>query len=194
MNSRAVVDALLRKKKANRVALMGSPWADTIAAWVAQGYPTRKVYKKMGDKYWLRHDGRWADVEIAGEYEEPVPPWEHFGYDMVGVGPWMDVLPWRGYEELVEENENWDIKRNGAGAALKYWKHKSGTPEHIDFRMVTREIWEQDYRSHLLDLDPDRVDVEEMRENLQILQNAHVWTHFGNLFVLLKIFYKNLII
>lgn len=183
MNSRIVVDALLRNKKADRIALMGSPWADTIAAWVEQGYPTRKVFKYVGEKYWLRQDGRWADVLTPGEYEEPVPPWEHFGYDMVGVGPWMDVLPWRGYEELVEENENWDIKRNGAGAALKYWKHKSGTPEHIDFRMVTREIWERNYRTHLLELDPDRIDVVEMRKNLRILQESQVWAHFGNLFV-----------
>ena len=133
MTSQAVVDALLRNKQADRVALMGLPWADTIAAWVQQGYPTRKVYKKVGEKRWLRVDGRWEDVEVAGEYEEPVSPWEHFGYDMVGVGPWMDILPWRGYDELVEETEDWDVRRNGAGAALKYWKHKSGTPEHMGF-------------------------------------------------------------
>jgi uroporphyrinogen decarboxylase len=183
MTSQAVVDALLRRKKAERVAVMGSPWFDTIAAWVTQGYPTRKVYKEIGEQRWYREDGRWEDVEVAGEYEEPVPPWQHFGYDMVGVGPWMDVLPWRGYEELVEETAEWDIKRNGAGAALKYWKHKSGTPEHIDFRMVTREIWERDYRSHLLDLDPERVDVVEMRKNLEELVRAKVWAHFGNLFI-----------
>ena len=183
MTSNAVVDALLRGKQADRVAVMGSPWTDTIAAWVQQGYPTRMVYKETGDKRWLREDGRWEDAEMAGEFEEPVPPWEHFGYDMVGVGPWMDVLPWRGYEELVEETVEWDVKRNGAGAALKYWKHKSGTPEHIDFLMVTREIWERDYRSHLLELDPERVDTDEMRENMAKMIEAKVWTHFGNLFI-----------
>jgi len=183
MTSQAVVDALLRGKKADRVALMGAPWTDTIAAWVEQGYPTRKVYKEVGETFWQRGDGRWADVQVAGDYEEPVSPWKHFGYDMVGVGPWMDVLPWRGYEELVQETSEWDIKRNGAGAALKYWKHKSGTPEHIDFRMVTREIWERDYRSHLLQLDPERVDTVEMRKNMGDLIQAQVWSHFGNLFI-----------
>jgi uroporphyrinogen decarboxylase len=183
MSSQAVVDGLLRNKPVNRVALMGSPWADTLALWVQQGYPTRKKYKQPGDKRWCREDGRWVDVEVAGDYEEPVPTWQHFDYDMVGVGPWLDVLPWRGYEEVVEETDEWDIKRNGAGAALKYWKHKSGTPEHIDFRMVTREIWERDYRSHLLDLDPDRIDTEEMRVNFQELVKADKWTHFGNLFI-----------
>ena len=183
MTSREVVDNLIRGRGAERVGLMGSPWQDTIAAWVEQGYPARMVRKQAGEQRWRREDGRWEDVEVAGEYEEPVPPWEHFGYDMVGVGPWFDVMPLRDYDELVEETDEWDIRRNGAGAALKYWKHKSGTPEHIDFRMVTREIWERDYRPHLLDLAPERIEVEEVRKNLAQAAKAQAWTHFGHMFV-----------
>jgi len=183
MTSRDVVDALLRGKPVERMGLMGSPWADTIAAWVEQGYPTRIAYKEVGEQRWRREDGRWVDVEVAGEYEEPVPAWEHFGYDMVGVGPWFDVMPLRDYDELIEETGEWDVRRNGAGAALKYWKHKSGTPEHIDFRMTTREIWERDYRSHLLELDPERVDLDKMRENKRVADEAERWVHYGHMFV-----------
>jgi len=183
VTSYEVIDNLLRGKQAMRVGLVDSPWEDTIAAWVEQGYPTRVVHKEIGEKHWRSEDGRWVEAEVAGEYEEPVPPWEHFGYDMVGIGPWFDIMPWRGYDELVEETDAWDIRRNGAGAALKYWKHKSGTPEHIDFRMVTREIWERDYRPHLLDLDPERVEVEEMRKNMSQAFQAQTWGHFGHMFV-----------
>jgi len=183
MTSRKVVDNLLRGKRAERVGLMGAPWSDTIAAWVEQGYPTRVVYKKVGEERWRREDGRWVEVKVAGEYEEPVPSWEHFAYDMVGVGPWMDIMPLRGYEELIEETDEWDIKRNGAGAALKYWKHKSGTPEHIDFTMTSREVWEGDYRPHLLELDPERVEVEKIRENAAKLADAQAWAHYGHMFV-----------
>ncbi len=181
--SREVVDNLLRGKEAERVALMGAPWGDTIAAWVEQGYPTRMVYKEAGENRWRREDGRQVEVEVAGEYEEPVPAWEHFGYDMVGVGPWFNIMPLRDHEELVKESDEWEVKRNGAGAALKYWKHKSGTPEHIDFRMTTREVWERDYRSYLLELDPQRVQVDEMRENKAKLDQAQVWTHYGHMFL-----------
>jgi uroporphyrinogen decarboxylase len=181
--SRQVVDDLLRGRKAERVGLMDAPWSDTIAAWVQQGYPTRMAYKEVGEERWRKEDGRWVDVEVAGEYEEPVPPWEHFGYDMVGVGPWFDVMPLRGLEELVQETPEWSIKRNGAGAALKYWNHKSGTPEHIDFRMLTREIWERDYRPFLLQLDPERVDLAEMRKGLAKVRRADVWVHYGHMFV-----------
>lgn len=180
---REVVDSLLRGKKAERVAVVDYPWEDTLAAWVEQGYPTRWVYKEVGEQRWRREDGRWVEVEVAGEYEEPVPTWEHFGYDLAGIGPWFDVMPLRGYNELVSETDEWEIRRNGAGAALKYWKHKSGTPEHIDFRMTSREVWERDYRPHLLHLDPLRVKVNEVRKNLMEARAGQVFTHFGHMFV-----------
>jgi uroporphyrinogen decarboxylase len=183
MTSREVVDNLLRGKKAERVGVMDGPWEDTIAAWVKQGYPTRVVHKELGQTYWRREDGKWKDVEVEGDYEEPVPPWEHFHYDMASIGPWFDIMPLRDYDELVEDGEEWDIRRNGAGASLKYWKHKSGTPEHMDFRMVTREIWERDYRSYLLELDPARVDVKEIRRNLAPAQKAQAWIYYGHMFI-----------
>ena len=183
MTSREVVDNLLRGRKADRVALVDGPWQDTIAAWVEQGYPTRMACKEVGELRWRRADGRWVEADVAGDYEEPVPTWEHFGYDMAGVGPWFDAMPLRDFDELVEETDDWDVRRNGAGAALKYWKHKSGTPEHIDFRMVTRDVWERDYRPHLLELDPERVEVEKMSKHFREVHEAQVWTHMGHMFV-----------
>jgi len=183
MTSKELVDALLRGKKADRVGLVDGPWADTIANWVRQGYPTRRVNKEVGEQVWCREDGMWDETDIAGEFEEPVPTWEHFGYDMAGVGPWFDLMPLRDYEEIVEGTDAWQIKRNGAGASLKYWRHKSGTPEHIDFRMATREIWERDYRPHLLELDPQRIKLNELRKNFNEASRAQKWTHFGHMFI-----------
>jgi len=181
-SSRQVVSDLLRRRRAKRVALMDSPWGDTLAAWIQQGYPTRRVYRETGEQR-MREDGKSVETEATGEYIEPVPPWIHFGYDMTGVSPWFDIQPLRGYSELVEETDAWEVKRNGAGAALKYWKHKSGTPEHIDFRMTTREIWERDYRPYLLALDPGRFRINELRKRFAEAHDAGVWTHFGHMFV-----------
>ena len=183
MTGRNLIQRMMRGERADRVGLMDGPWQDTIAAWVQQGYPTRMAYKEIGEQRWRREDGRWLEAEATGEYEEPVPPWLHFGYDLAGVGPWFDILPLRDVDELEEETEEWDIRRNGAGAALKYWKHKSGTPEHIDFRMSSRQVWERDYRPFLLELDPQRLKIEETRKNFQEAQRAGVWTHFGHMFI-----------
>ncbi|NLV74406.1 MAG: hypothetical protein GXY52_06960 [Chloroflexi bacterium] len=181
--SREVVDDLLRKRSPERVALMDSPWADAIMEWVQQGYPTKLVAKKVGDQFWDPTDGRWYEVTKAGEYPEPVSVWQHFGYDMVGVGGWFDWMPIRGYNELVEETDEWSIHRNGAGAALKYWKHKSGTPEHIDFLMTSRAIWEEQYRPKLIDFDPERVSLGGQRAGFRETRAAGVWNHFGHMFI-----------
>lgn len=183
LSGREAINDLLRNRQPQRVGLMESIWADALAGWVEQGYPTRTVHRDAGDLRWRRSDGRMIEAETAGEYEEPVPPWQHFGFDMASVGPWMDVLPLRGYSELVEETDEWDVKRNGAGASLKYWKHKSGTPEHIDFRMTSRDIWERDYRRHLLQLDPERVNLKEMRRNYRLARDGGAWVHMGHMFI-----------
>jgi uroporphyrinogen decarboxylase len=181
---REVVDNLLRNKNADRIALMENPWADTILEWVKDGYPTRMVYKEEGENRWNPEDGRQVEVEEAGEYIEPYPAWEHFGFDMVGTGGWFNHQPLIDYSEVVEETDEWIVRRNGSGAALKYWKHKSGTPEHIDFLMTSREVWESDYRPHLVEWDPERVvRLEQSRKSTEYARDAHRWVHFGHMFI-----------
>lgn len=159
MNSRQVIDGLLRKRPAERIGLFDNPWPDTLRLWVEeQGYPADA-------------DGR------------PTAPVDVFGFDMVSCGGWFDMMPLRGQDEVIEENDDWTISRNGAGAAFKYWKHKSGTPEHIDFRMTSREIWERDYRPHLLETDPSRIDMERARSELARRKSQGRWTFYGHLFI-----------
>ena len=181
-SSRRLIDDLIRGQPVDRVGLVDYPWGDTLAAWVAHGYPLRTVSHKAGEQRW-RDDGQLVEAEADGEYQEPVPPWQHFGFDMAGVRPWFDTLPIRELNEIEQETDAWEVRRNGAGAALKYWKHKSGTPEHIDFRMTTRGIWERDYRSHLLELEPERVKVVELARSFLEAREGDVWAHFGNLFI-----------
>ncbi len=158
MTSREVVDNLVRKRKAERVGVSDAPWGDTLEKWVAEGYP-------------------------AGEDGKPVAAVDHFGFDLCGVGGWFDIMPIRGEEEVLEETTDWVIKRNGAGAARKWWKNKSGTPEHIDFRMTSREIWERDYRPHLLEVDRSRLDIEGAKKELERRKQQGLWTHYGHLFI-----------
>ena len=156
--SREVVENLLRKRPAERVGLMELIWGDTLKQWVAQGYP-------------------------LDEKGEPADPVTHFGWDLVGAGGWFDRHPLRGPEEVVEETDEWVVRRNGSGASLKWWKNKSGTPEHVAFRMSTREIWERDYRPRLVAPDRARVDAEAARKELAKRRAQGVWAHFGHLFI-----------
>lgn len=156
MDGRDVIDSLIRYKKAPRMGLYDSPWGDTLDAWVSQGYP------------------------VDSETGRPEKPSVHFGFDMEGVGGGFDWMPAQGHNELLSETGEWEIRRNGAGAAFKYWKHKSGTPEHIDFRMSSRDIWERDYRP-VLRADISRLNAENDKKALEDARGRGVWASFGNL-------------
>lgn len=157
-NSREVIDALLRHRPADRVGLMENIWGDTLAGWVAQGYP-------------------------ANDEGKPVGPAEHFGFDMVGCGGWFDWHARPGFSEIEQETDEWKIVRNGSGAALKWWKNKSGTPEHVDFRMTSRQVWQRDYRPHLVDFDPARVNLDAARDGLARWRPEGRWCFFGHQFL-----------
>jgi len=133
-----------------------SPWGDTMRKWVAEeGYP-------------------------SDDDNNPQPAVDVFRFDLASVGGWFDIMPNRGFSEIVEETDDWKSVRNGAGAVLKWWKNKSGTPEHIDFRMTTRAIWEHDYRAPLLEVDPERVNTQGAKENLRKRRTNGKWAFYGN--------------
>jgi len=157
-NSREVVNAILRGNRPERVAVFDGPWKDTLRKWRGQGYP-------------------------AGPDGEPVNPVDHFGYDLCGVGGWFDLMPLRGHGEVVEETDEWRVTRSGAGAVLKWWKNKSGTPEHIAFDMTSRKVWEEKYRPHLLEPDRARLDIEGTRKALAARREQNLYTIYGHLFV-----------
>jgi uroporphyrinogen decarboxylase len=150
------VDNLIRKRRADHVPHTDGPWSDTLRKWVTQGMP-------------------------ANEKGEATDAADHFGYDMAGCGGWFDWVPKRGFSEIIEETDEWKVTRNGAGAALKYWKNKSGTPEHIDFLMTSREIWERDYKPLLFPFDRQRAgDIQAVRDNLAKRRAQGKWTHYGS--------------
>jgi len=61
---------------------------------------------------------------------------------------------------------------------MKLWKNKSGVPEHVDFHMVTREIWEKDYRGACWNWTPAALD-QETKDSLARRKAQGGWTHYG---------------
>lgn len=158
--SREVIDSLLCKRPADRVGLMDSPWEDTLKKWVSQGYPAKANGK-------------------------PVNAVDHFDFDMVDGETWFDWKPRIGVREIVEETDDWEIVRDGSGASLKWWKNKSGTPEHIHFIMTSREIWENEYRSHVSGSAHARIDekIDGVAKGLSKRKKQGKWTHYGHQFI-----------
>ncbi|MBE2236947.1 MAG: hypothetical protein IAE81_04100 [Caldilineaceae bacterium] len=81
-----------------------------------------------------------------------------FSYDIMGAG-WVSHEARPGFLQTVEETDAWWSRLDGNGAILRYWKHKSGTPEHVDFTVRTREQWEAHKAQMLAQPPGSRVDV-----------------------------------
>lgn len=182
-NSRELVKNLLTGQPVDRVPLRETFWSETLAAWVQQGYPTRTVYKDTSQNHWRNLDGRWVETIDPGEYLEPIPPYQHFGFDMGEMDFLIDFEPIIGYKEIIEETDEWEMCRNGAGGIMKYWKKKSGTPEHVDFHMTSRAVWEQDYRPHLLEVDPLRISTQELEPRLREIEQREKFSAHNHGFV-----------
>ena len=52
--------------------------------------------------------------------------------------------------------------------------------EHVDFKMVTREIWEREYR-HRLIARSSRLSIDNDKKSLQAARERGVWAFFGHL-------------
>ncbi len=167
----------------DKVPLRETFWNETLAGWVQQGYPTRTVHKDIGQQHWRESDGRWIETTQPGDYVEPIPPYQHFGFDMGEMDFLIDYEPLMGHKEIIEETSEWEMYRNGAGGVMKYWKKKTGTPEHVDFRMTSRQIWESDYRPHLLELNPHRIDHREIEPRLKEIETHHKFSAHNHGFV-----------
>ncbi len=158
-SGREAIARLMRGEPADHIPVHDSPWGDTLKKWAGQGMPT-------------------------DENGNPPNPVEHFGFDMVGCGGWFDWHARPGVNEIVEETDAWKVVRNGSGALLKWWKHRSGTPEHVGFALTDREVWDRDYRPLLVGTARERAgDPKAVVANLEKWRAAGKWCFFGHQFL-----------
>lgn len=173
MNSKELIANMIKHQPFDRLALYEGFWDETLVAWMDQGYPSKTI------------------VEDERERIVPVDPFHHFTYDLHRCGGFFDTEPLFGQKEIIEETDEWEIRLDGAGASLKWWKNKSGTPEHIDFRMNSRAVWEQEYRPHLLQPDRRRFNgkwwgdgtLSDDRRELALARSRDQWAWVGHVFL-----------
>lgn len=152
MTSRERMLAILAGERPDRIAVYEHWWGETLPAWREQGFP-------------------------AG-----VTPDQHFDYDLQSLGWGVDTAPFRGASEVLEEDDRRRVIRDGRGATLRYWKAKSGTPEHLAFDCATPADWLR-YKEPLLELDPARVNTDALAQALAAGRQGDKLLFMGNLFI-----------
>lgn len=177
MTGREVVSALLRGERPARMGVNEFFWDETLIGWLKQGYP-------QSDN--PAEDASYCYLEQLSTEEIPQNPGIYFSLDMnrgCFFQSWFEWLPKPRYSKVIEETADWEITENGAGALLKNFKYRSGVPEHIDFKMRTRKIWEEEYKPYLLKLDKSRVDSSALVKESQSADKLGQFKYLSHYFI-----------
>jgi uroporphyrinogen decarboxylase len=98
------------------------------------------------ESFWGETIERWKEEGLLGGRQEVLDLLEA---DFQGLN-WVWPQPFPGTEKLVAEDATTKVVRDNQGKLVRYWRHKSGTPEHLGFECDSREIWEKKYKPALL--------------------------------------------
>jgi len=124
MNSIERISRILQRKSVDRIGLFEHFWGDTHKKWTDQGH-----IKK--------------DENLS----------QHFDFDMSLSWPFKMVADLDFKPEIIEEDEETILQKDGNGAFLRTHKLHNATPEHVDFSVKDRTIWESLIKPQLT---PDR--------------------------------------
>ena len=120
LTSRERVNRAMDGRDHDRIPRHESFWTDTINRWTQEGH-------------------------LTGGQDEAL---QKLQSDMQGIC-WQWPSPF-GDQQVLEEDEQTQIVRDHHGKTVRLWKHRMGTPEHIDFGCKTRDDWETVYKPRLL--------------------------------------------
>lgn len=112
-------------------------------------------------------DNMWGETrsryEEEGKLPENTDACDHFDMSW-RAGGWLDSTADLDFQdEILEENDETILKKNGNGATLRWWKGKQGTPEHVDFDVKEKAQWDAMIKPHLLHVDRRRIPFENYR-------------------------------
>ncbi len=122
------------------------------------------------DTYWNETLDRWTGEGLIGRHDGALNLLET-DFHSIGVA-WPAPFP--GQREVLEETGDTEVFRDHWGAIVRYWKHKSGTPEHIGFECDTREKWEAIYKPALVN-SPLQIDIKRAKSRYEEGRKAGRW-------------------
>lgn len=98
------------------------------------------------DSFWPETVTRWQSEGLNGDAQS-VLDLLHGDFHALNWC-WPEAFP--GRMETLSEDESTRIVRDGHGRVIRWWKNRSGTPEHIGFGCDSRDTWEKTYKPALL--------------------------------------------
>ncbi len=98
------------------------------------------------DTYWPETITRWQREGLLWDHEDALLFLES---DFQALC-WSWPAPFPQQKELITQDAETATYRDAWGGIVRYWKGRSGTPEHVGFGCDSRAVWEKTYRPAML--------------------------------------------
>lgn len=148
MNGQERVDRMFRRQEQDRVPRHESFWPETIERWQGEG---------------LSGDARAVLDLLESDLHQIC---------------WLWPAAFPGEEEVVSQDAETKVIRDAQGKLVRYWKGKSGTPEHLGFGCDSWRKWETVFKPALVSSGL-QVDPEAARRNLARGRRKGRWCYFA---------------
>lgn len=141
------------------------------------------------ERFKCTYDHREADriPIIDNPWEETIERWQqegmpegvsyidYFGLDKtahigVDTGPRYPV-------SILEENDEYEIRKTSWGVTLKNWKHASSTPQYLDFTITTPDKWIE--AKERMVPSSDRINWDYLKDNYPKWRKESYWINAG---------------
>ena len=150
LTSKERVIRTLARQPVDQVPVVVSPWGATVDRWKREG-----------------HIGAEEDVS------------ENFGVDL-RTGGWLNTTADLDFASVViEETAETVLTKDGNGATLRRHKLHDSTPEHVDFDVRDRTVWEARIKPFLVELDRRRIPFQWYREAKQYAEERNRFFAWG---------------
>lgn len=150
LTSRERVKRALERRDVDRVPRHETCWPETLERWMGEGLPGTNQEEAM--------QAVWSALES----------------DMHSI-TWFWPHPFPGREDVVAEDAETRTTLGPSGTIERFWKNKSGTPEHVGWDCDSREKWEKEYKPAFLDQGVT-INLEETRKKWQEGKAKEQWT------------------
>jgi uroporphyrinogen decarboxylase len=139
----------------------------------------RRMFERKDHDRVPRHDSFWRETierwETEGLWGGAAKVLDLLGSDFHGLN-WLWPSAFPGREEIISEDTETRVVRDAQGKLVRYWKGKSGTPEHLGFECDSREAWEKRFKPALLSSGL-QVDPEAIKRAFQLGRDKGKWCH-----------------
>lgn len=126
------------------------------------------------DSYWPETIQRWEQEGLVGGAEGAL---RTLGSDFQGCC-WYWPVPFPGRRELLSQDGETESYINANGAKVRYWRNRSGVPEHLGFTCTDPAIWQKEFRPSLVD-QPIQLDLAAALASCRSGREAERWTYFA---------------